>query len=118
MHDGVGLRDMAQPQTEGDERMARRQRRIVIGGAPVGNAPAIGWQCREHIPELGGAEAEDAVADIRIGFGLAPCRFDAGRDFGRKLAEQAAIVVQRKPWLRRCPPRPPRAAPANFAERQ
>ena len=79
--------------------MARRQRRIVIGGAPVRGAPAIGWQCHEHIAELGDAEAEGAVADIGIGFGLAPCRFDAGRDLGRKLAEQAAIVVQGKSWL-------------------
>ena len=97
MHDGIGLGDVPQPQTEGEQRMARRQRRIVIGGAPVGDAPAIGRQRHEHIAELRGAEAEGAVADIGIGFGLAPRRFDAGRDLGRKLAEQAAIVVQRKP---------------------
>ena len=52
--------------------MARRQRRIVIVGAPVGDAPAIGRQRNQQIAELRGAEAEGAVADIGIGFGRAP----------------------------------------------
>ena len=45
------------------------------------------------------AEAEGAVADIGIGFGRAPRLIDAFRDFGRKLGEQAAIVLQRKARL-------------------
>ena len=91
--------DVAQPEPEGEQGMARRQRRIVIGGAPVGDAPAIGRQRHEQIAELRRAEAEGAVADIGIGFRRAPRVMDAFRDFGWKPGEQAAIVVQRKARL-------------------
>ena len=79
--------------------MARRQRRIVIGGAPVGDAPAIGRQRNQQIAELRRTEAEGAVADIGIGFGRAPRVMDGFRDFGWKPGEQAAIVVQGKTRL-------------------
>ncbi len=42
MHERIGLCDMLQPQPEGDQRVPRRQRRIVIIGAALRGTSAIG----------------------------------------------------------------------------
>ena len=41
MHDGMAAERFLQPQAEGHQRMARRQRRVVIVGAAVGGAAAV-----------------------------------------------------------------------------
>ena len=50
MHDGIGTGDVPQPQPEGEQRMARRQRRIVIVGAPVGARPRSGGSATITLP--------------------------------------------------------------------
>ena len=66
MHERIGLRDVLQPKPERDQRVPRRQRRIVIVGAPFRRAAAIGRQGDDHIAELLCAEAKRAIADIGI----------------------------------------------------
>ena len=72
MHKRVDARDVLQPKPERDQRMARRQRRIVIVGAPLRCAAAIRRQGDNDIAELLRAEAEGAVAQIGIGFRARP----------------------------------------------
>ena len=118
MHDGIGIGDVPQPETEGEQGMARRQRRIVIGGAPVGDAPAIGRQRHQQIAELRCAEAEGAVADIGIGFGRAPRVIDAMsrlRPEARRAGGDSRAAKVETRWR---PLPPPRAAPASFAARR
>ncbi len=58
MDERVDAERLAQPQAEGDQRMARRQRRVVVVGAAVGRAAAIGGQRHGDVAEGGGAEGE------------------------------------------------------------
>ena len=44
MDERIGLGDVPQPQPEGEQRMARRQGRVVIVGAAVARTPAVGRQ--------------------------------------------------------------------------
>ena len=48
----------AQPQAEGDQRMARRQRGVVVVGTAVGGASAIGGEGDGDVAEGRGAEGE------------------------------------------------------------
>ena len=66
MHERIDTRDVLQPQPEGDQRVARRQRRIVIIGAPLRGAAAIGRQRHKDIAEPLRAETEGAVVHIGI----------------------------------------------------
>ena len=68
----IDLGHVSQPQAESEQRMARRQRRIVIVGAPLARAAAIGRKRDQNIAEAARAEPERAVAQVGIGRGLAP----------------------------------------------
>ena len=96
MHDGVGLGRVTQPQAEGEHGMARRQRGVVIGGAAVGESPALRRQRHQHGAEPGGAEPKSAVDDIVIVGWIAPRRLDCAHDLGRKRGEQTPVVGERK----------------------
>ena len=94
MHQSIGLEAMTQPKPEGDQRMARRKRRVVIGGAAIVGAPAVGRQRDQHAAEARGAEAERAIAAIWIVGRIAPCRIDPFGDGFGQLTEQASIILQ------------------------
>jgi hypothetical protein len=73
----VDFRDVPQPQAEGEQRMARRQGGVVIVGAAVDRASAVGHKRDNKIAEGAGAEAERAVAHVGIIRGVAPGSADA-----------------------------------------
>ncbi len=58
MHDGVATQRFLQPQAEGDQRMTRWDRRVVIVGAAVGGTPPVRRQRHRDVAEAGGAEGE------------------------------------------------------------
>ena len=58
MDEGVDAERFAQPQAEGEQCVARRQRRVVIVGAAVGGAAAVGGERDGDVAEGGGAEGE------------------------------------------------------------
>ena len=62
----VDLRRVLQPEPERDQRVARRQRGIVIVGAPLAGASAVGRQRDQNVAEGARAETKCAVAHIRI----------------------------------------------------
>ena len=95
MDERVDHRDMPQPQAEGDERMARRKLRIVVVGATVGAAPAVGRQRDQDIAEPAGAEAEDACAHIRIVRGIAPRVLHARGRLRGQIAKKPRVFVER-----------------------
>ena len=97
VHERVDLRDVLQPQAERDQRMARRQWRIVIIGAPLRGAAAIGRQRDQELAEFFRAEAERAVAHIGIVRRLAP-GFAQPRDgsAAAHACEQAFVLLDRE----------------------
>ena len=58
MDDRVDAERLLQPEPEGEQRMARRQRRVVIVGAAVGRAAAIGGEGDGDVAEGRSAEGE------------------------------------------------------------
>jgi hypothetical protein len=84
MHDRVGLGDVLQPEPEGEHRVARRQRRVVIGGAAVARASAVRRQRHDDIAEARRTETEGAIVKVGIVIGLAPCSVDRAPHVGRK----------------------------------
>ncbi len=96
VHERVDLRDLAQPQPEGEQRMARRQRGIVIVGAPLARAAAIGRQRDGDVAEPAGAEPERAVAHVGIVRPVRPRPRPCALQLRRKFGEQPRIVVERQ----------------------
>ena len=92
VHERIGLRHVLQPQAERDQRMARRQRRIVIIGAPLRRAAAIGRQRDQKLAEFLRAETEGAVAHIGIVRRLAP-GLAQPRDGGARHPRQQTLVL-------------------------
>jgi hypothetical protein len=74
--------------------VARRQRGVVVIGAPLLGAAAIRRKRDEDIAEARRTEAEGTVMKIGIGGRLAPRRLDALADSGRELGEEREIVVE------------------------
>ena len=72
VNERVHFRDVSQPQPERHQRVPRRQGGIVIIGAPLAQSSAIRRQRHQKIAEISCAEAERAVAHIRIVCRLAP----------------------------------------------
>ncbi len=97
MQQRIGLHHVTQPHPEGEQRVARRQRRVMVGRAPVACAPAVGGQRHEQIAEAGRTEAEGAVAEVGIVSRIAPGRVDAAPDLGRKVRNEPPIVLKRQP---------------------
>ncbi len=87
VNDGVDPVSVLQPEPEGEERMTRRQGGIVIVGAAIARAPAIGRQRHRDVAEALRTKSERAIRRIRIGRGLAPGRVDARGDLGRQLRQ-------------------------------
>ena len=58
MHQRMAAEAFAQPQAEGDQRVPRRQFRVVIVGAAVFGAAAVGGERHGDVAEAGGAEGE------------------------------------------------------------
>ena len=72
VHDCVDFGTLAQPEAERDQRMARRQRRVVIIGAALICAPTIGRQRDQRIAERARPEAKRVLAYIGVGGGRSP----------------------------------------------
>ncbi len=96
VHQRIGLRHMAQPQREGEERMAGRQRGVVIVGTPVARAAAIGRQRDGDVAEAAGAESERAIAQVGIVGRIAPGLAHADLHLRVKFGSQPRIVVKRQ----------------------
>src|SRR5215467_10714499 len=96
MQERIGLEAAAQPKAEGEEGVARWERRIVIGGTALMNIAAVWRQRDEDVAETGGAEAEGAVAHIGIAFRIAPRRRDATPCFSGQFGEKQGVVGERK----------------------
>ena len=65
MDERMACRDLLQPQAEGHQGVARRQRRIVVVGAAVGGPAAIGGERHGDVAEARGAEAEGVTRFAR-----------------------------------------------------
>jgi hypothetical protein len=72
MHERIDLGDVLQPQAERDQRVARRQLRIVIIGAPLRGTSAIGRQRDQKLAEFFHPEAKRSIVHIGIVRGFAP----------------------------------------------
>ncbi len=92
----MGLHRVLQPKPEGEQRMARRQRGIVIIGPALVTVAAVGRQRHGDGAEPAGTEAERAVAKIGIVFGCAPGGVDLVRDVGGQLGEERGVVRKRE----------------------
>ena len=75
----IDLGHVLQPEPEGDERVPRRQQRIVIVGAALRRAAAIGRQRDQNLAECLRAETKAAVAHVGIVRGLRPRHRAAAR---------------------------------------
>ena len=87
----IGLGHVLQPKPEGDERVPRRQQRIVIVGAALRRAAAVGRQRDQKLAECLRAEAKAAVAHVGIVRRLAP-GIAQPRDRGIRHARQQGFV--------------------------
>ena len=68
-----------QPQAKGDECVPRRQCRIVVVGASIARAAAVGRERDQDIAERARSESERAIAQIGIVGRVAPCAMDERR---------------------------------------
>ena len=96
MHERVDLRHVLQPKAKGDQRMPRWQKRIVIVGAPLRGAAAIGRQRHPKLAEFLRAETEAAVAHIWIVGRLAPGFVQPRDRCLRHAREQMFVVLDRE----------------------
>ena len=87
----IDLGHVLQPKPEGDERVPRRQQRIVIVGAALRRAAAVGRQRDQKLAECLRAEAKAAVAHVGIVRRLAP-GIAQPRDRGIRHARQQGFV--------------------------
>ncbi len=76
--------------------MARRQRGIVIVGAPLARTAAIGRQRDGDVAETPRAEAEGASAQVGIVGRLAPGLAHAGLKLRGKFGDQPRVFVKRQ----------------------
>ena len=96
VNERVDLRDVLQPQAEGDQRMPRRQRRIVIIGAALRRAAAVRRQRDHNVAEGLRAETERAVAHIGIVCRLAPSLAQPRDGCGRQPRQQIFVLRERE----------------------
>jgi len=87
----IGFRHVLQPEPEGDERVPRRQQRIVVVGAALRRAAAVGRQRDQKLAECLRAETKAAVAHVGIVGRLAP-GIAQPRDRGIRHARQQGFV--------------------------
>ena len=97
--DGVDPDDVPQPEPERQQRMARRQGRVVIVRAPARRPAAVGRQRDDGVAEAAGAEAERTGPRIGVEFRRAPGGVDLCANRCRKLHEQFSVSGDRE---RRC----------------
>ena len=103
VHDRIDLGAVPQPQAEGQERMARRQCRVVVFGAARRRAPAVRRQRDDHVAAWDGAKPERTVPDIRIVIRVAPGRADPRGSFRRQIRQPIQVGRDREACnLRRC----------------
>ncbi len=94
VHERVDL--MLQPQAEGDECVPRRQCRIVVVGASIARAAAVGRERDQDIAERARSETERAVAQIRIVGRVAPRAMDERRHVRGQVREPLDIGIERQ----------------------
>ena len=101
MDDGVHAERFLQPEPEGDERVARGERWVVVVGPAIGRASAIGGQCHGDVAEVRCAEGEGCrvgcLAQPCLVLCLAPCGPYGICRRGWQARRQASIVVQAQP---------------------
>ena len=116
---GIDLGDVPQPQPEGEQCMARRQRRIVVIGAPVAGAAAVGRQRDDDVAE---ARARKRNAPSRTSGSSAgapqaatDARFDASpRERGRQARDKPRAAATASAPLRQRIEQAPSAFAARF----
>src|ERR1700730_1986863 len=87
MDQRVSLEGVSQPQPERHQGVARRQRGIMIVGAPLGRTPAVRWQRDDDVAANDDAKPESAVAYIGIVGRIAPRLVNARCRLGRQIRQ-------------------------------
>ena len=77
MHERMNILHVAQPKSECNQRMSRRQRRIVIVHAPISSRSAIGRERNHDITETARTKMECPRPHVGVASGIAPGRIDA-----------------------------------------
>ena len=75
--EGIDLRNVPKPKAEREQRVARRQSRVVIVGSTISRASSVWGECNKDVPEGPRAKTKCAVTHVAVVSGVAPCGLDA-----------------------------------------
>src|SRR5215469_9249094 len=94
--EGIDLRNVPKPKAEREQRVARRQSRVVIVGSTISRASSVWRECDEDVPEGARAKTKRAVTHVAVVAGGAPCHLHARDRFTGKGRDEVAIAIERK----------------------
>src|SRR6516164_8303487 len=94
--EGIDLRNMPKPKAEREQRVARRQSRVVIVGSTISRASSVWRECDEDVSEAPRAKTKCAVTHLAVVAGVAPCGLHARDGFIGKGRDEVAIALERK----------------------
>src|SRR5262245_62467825 len=74
--EGVDLRNVPKPKAEREQRVARRQSRVVIVSSTIGRASSVWRECDEDVSEGARAKTKCAVTHVAVIASVATCGVD------------------------------------------
>src|SRR5215469_11616256 len=94
--EGIDLRNMPKPKAEREQRVARRQSRVVIVDPTISRASSVWRECDDDVPETPHAKTKCAVTHVAVVSGVAPCGLDARHGFIGEGRDEIAIAIERQ----------------------
>jgi hypothetical protein len=94
--EGIDLRNVPKPKAEREQRVARRQSRVVVVGSTISRASSVWREYDEDVPEGARAKAKCALTHVAVVAGVAPCGLHARDGFIGKGPDEVAIAIERE----------------------
>ena len=92
----IDLRNMPKPKAEREQRVARRQSRVMVVGSTISRASSVRREGDEDVPEGACAKTKCAVTHLAVIAGVTPRGVDARDGFIGKGRDEVAIAIERE----------------------
>src|SRR5262249_28068841 len=94
--ESIDLHNVPKPKAEREQRVARRQSRVVIVGSTISRASSVRREPDEDVPEAPRAKTKCAVTHVAVVSGVVPCGLDARHGFIWEGRHEIAIAIERE----------------------
>ena len=92
----IGLGDVPKPKPEREQRVPRRQGRIVVVRSAIARTSAVRRKCHQHVAECARAEPERTVTHVGVVLGTTPYVVHPLDRVGRQRRRQFAVELERE----------------------